>query len=177
MKEYYPRVVDKMLDFKLRSSGAVVIRGPKWCGKSTTAEQKAQSAVFMQDRQTSAQNVELAKNAPSLLLAGPVPRLIDEWQVVPSLWDQVRFEVDQRDENGQFILTGSATPLASPDSGEREPYEHSGIGRINPLLMRTMSLYESKDGIGAVSLTDLFENTGFEPTECKLALEDNAYLT
>ena len=86
MKNYYPRVMDSILDFSLRASGAVLIRGPKWCGKSTTAEQRAESAVYMQDRETSAQNVELAKNAPSLLLAGPTPRLIDEWQVVPLLW-------------------------------------------------------------------------------------------
>lgn len=114
MIEYYSRVVDSQLDFKLRSSGAALIRGPKWCGKSTTAEQRARSAVFMQDRQTSAQNIELAKNAPSLLLAGPTPRLIDEWQVIPFIWDQIRYEVDQRNENGQFILTGSATPPCRP---------------------------------------------------------------
>lgn len=177
MKRYYPRVADGILDFNLRTSGAVRIRGPKWCGKSTTAEQKAESAVFMQDRQTSAQNIELAKNAPSLLLAGPTPRLIDEWQIVPFIWDQVRFEVDQRDENGQFILTGSATPLADPEAGEQHPYEHSGIGRINPVTMRTMSLYESQDGQGSVTLEALFANKGFQPTECPLTLEDYAYLT
>ena len=177
MLEYYPRVADSLLDFKLQSSGAVLIRGPKWCGKSTTAEQRARSSVFMQDRQTSAQNRELAKNAPSLLLAGPTPRLIDEWQVIPFIWDQIRFEVDQRDENGQFILTGSATPLSDPEGDEPHPYEHSGIGRINPLTMRTMSLFESRDGNGSVSLADLFRENGAIAAQCDLTLEDYAYLT
>lgn len=176
MQKYYPRAMDSILDFGLRASGAVLIRGPKWCGKSTTAEQKAASVVFMQDRETSAQNIELAKNAPSLLLAGPAPRLIDEWQVVPSLWDQVRFEVDKRGENGQFILTGSATPLDGPEDVGPNPYEHSGIGRINPLTMRTMSLFESQDGTGTVSLSALFEKKDIEPSQCGLSLKDYAYL-
>lgn len=172
MRDYYPRIADSILDFKLRSSGAVLIRGPKWCGKSTTAEQKAQSAVYFQDRQMSAQNIELAKNAPALLLAGATPRLLDEWQVVPFIWDQVRFEVDHRDENGQFILTGSATPL----DDDQQSYEHSGIGRIAPMAMRTMSLFESKDGNGAVSLATLFAESSFLPSECNLGLSDYAYL-
>lgn len=172
MKEYYPRIADDILEFKLRSSGAVLIRGPKWCGKSTTAEQQAQSAVYLQDRQTSAQNIQLAKNAPSLFLEGETPRLIDEWQVVPFIWDQVRFEVDHRNENGQFILTGSATPLDDDEA----PYEHSGIGRIAPMAMRTMSLFESKDGNGTVSLEALFEGD-FAPAESSLTLQDYAYLT
>jgi len=176
MKNYYPRVMDSILDFSLRASGAVLIRGPKWCGKSTTAEQRAESAVYMQDRETSAQNVELAKNAPSLLLAGPTPRLIDEWQVVPLLWDQVRYEVDRRDENGQFILTGSATPLADPEGDESSPCEHSGIGRINPLTMRTMSLFESQESTGAVSVASLFAGEEIEPARCDLTLQDYAYL-
>ncbi|MEC4295932.1 ATP-binding protein [Adlercreutzia shanghongiae] len=177
MIEYYSRVVDSQLDFKLRSSGAVLIRGPKWCGKSTTAEQRAQSAVFMQDRQTSAQNIELAKNAPSLLLDGPTPRLIDEWQVIPFIWDQIRYEVDRRNGNGQFILTGSATPLADPDENEAAPYEHSGIGRISPLTMRTMSLFESRDGNGSVSLASLFQEQSSVAAQCDATLKDYAYLT
>ncbi len=176
MQKYYPRVMDSILDFGLRASGAVLIRGPKWCGKSTTAEQKAASVVFMQDRETSAQNIELAKNAPPLLLDGPAPRLIDEWQVVPSLWDQVRYEVDKRGENGQFILTGSATPLDEPEGVGSSLYEHSGIGRINPLTMRTMSLFESQDGTGAISLSALFEERDIEPSQCGLTLKDYAYL-
>ena len=131
---------------------------------------------ILQDRQTSAQNIELAKNAPSLLLAGATPRLIDEWQVVPFIWDQVRYEVDRRSENGQFILTGSATPLADPKDDEPEPYEHSGIGRIRPISMRTMTLFESQDGIGSVSLAALFAEESLEPSQCALALEDYAYL-
>lgn len=173
MTKYYPRVADSTLDFKLASSGAVLIRGPKWCGKSTTAEQKANSAVFLQDSQSSAQNIELAKNAPALFLAGETPRLIDEWQVIPFIWDQIRYEVDKRDANGQFILTGSATPL--PD-GDKEPYMHSGIGRINPLQMRTMSLFESRDSNGAVSLAQLFDGTSEVGATCSTDLEQYAYL-
>lgn len=101
MRTYYPRVADSILDFKLRTSGAALIRGPKWCGKSTTAEQKAASSVYLQDRQNSAQNLELAKNAPSLFLAGAIPRLIVEWQIAPFIWGQIRYEIDRRDENGQ----------------------------------------------------------------------------
>ena len=174
MKQYYSRVVDNQLDFKLRTCGAVLIKGPKWCGKSTTAEQKAQSAAYLQDKQTSAQSIELAKNAPSLFLEGATPKLIDEWQIIPFIWDQVRFEVDHRNENGQFILTGSATPLE--ENGENG-YEHSGIGRITPLTMRPMTLFESKDGTGAVSLSSLFRQEDFKASECNLSLRDYAYLT
>ena len=173
MKEYYPRVADAVLDFKLRSTGAVLIQGPKWCGKSTTAIQVAKSAVYLQNLATRDQDIALAKNAPDLFLEGDVPRLIDEWQDIPFIWNQVRFEVDRRGENGQFILTGSATPL--DDEGGR-PYEHSGIGRIASLVMRPMSLFESKDGTGAVSLSDLFEGGQVAPARCELSLQDYAYL-
>ena len=171
--EYYPRVADRTLDFKLSSCGAVWIKGPKWCGKSTTAEQAAKSAVYLQDGRGGSQQVALAKNAPELLLAGETPRLIDEWQVVSSLWDQVRFEVDRRKERGQFILTGSATPL----DGEEDEREHSGIGRITPMVMRPMALFESKDGAGGVSLSELFDGNEPKPVLSPLALADYAYLT
>ena len=163
-----------MLAFKLSCCGAVQVKGPKWCGKSTTAERAAESAVFLQGRRTSAQQIELAKNAPELFLAGEAPRLIDEWQIVPSIWDDVRFEVDQRGENGQFILTGSATPL--DDDGGEFAREHSGIGRITPLVMRTMTLYESEDATGGVSLASLFAGEPMQPVQCALSLTDYAYL-
>lgn len=173
MERYYPRVLDEVLAFKLRSCGAVQIKGPKWCGKSTTAEQAAASAVYLQDRRSSAQAIELARNAPDLFLAGDAPRLIDEWQVVPFIWDDIRYEVDRRGENGQFILTGSATPLAE-DADDRR---HSGIGRIAPVTMRPMTLRESEDGPGGVSLAALFAKDDVKPCQCGLSLEDYAYLT
>ena len=110
MKTYIPRIVDEELKEKLESKGAVLIIGPKWCGKSTTALQQANSSIFMQDPTNQYQNIMLAKVSPKRLLSGDSPRLIDEWQIVPSIWDAVRFEIDQRNEFGQFILTGSATP-------------------------------------------------------------------
>lgn len=172
VKRYYPRIADGMLAFKLETCGAVLIKGTKWCGKSTTAEQAANSATYLQDRSTSAQQIALAKNAPDLFLAGDPPKLIDEWQVVPFIWDQVRFEVDHRKENGQFILTGSAMPLESPETA----YEHSGIGRIAPLVMRPMTLKESQDGPGGISLAQLFSQTPPPPARCPVSLADYAYL-
>ena len=173
MQRYYPRVADGVLSFKLRSCGAVQIKGPKWCGKSTTAEQAAGSAAYLQGRYSSGQQVELARNAPELFLAGETPRLVDEWQIVPFIWDAIRFEVDHRGENGQFILTGSATPL--DDKGDER--EHSGIGRITPMTMRPMTLWESEDGTGGVSLTALFREEGLQPAQCELTLTDYARLT
>ncbi len=168
---YYPRIADAVLADKLRSAGAVLINGTKWCGKSTTAEQIAGSVVYLQDAETNKQNIELAKSAPSIFLEGKTPRMIDEWQTIPFIWDQIRFEVDHRKTKGQFILTGSATPL------DDDAYMHSGIGRIVPMVMRPMSLYESKDSNGTVSLENLFNNsTSFEASSCDLGLRDYAYL-
>lgn len=172
MRRYFSRIADGVLESKLRSTGAVLIRGPKWCGKSTTAAQVAQSAVYLQDLAMRDQNIALAKNAPGLFLEGATPRLIDEWQDVAFIWDQVRYEVDRRGENGQFILTGSATPLS--DDGEA-PYKHSGIGRITPMTMYPMTLFESGDGEGSVSLKALFDGEGVEPTKCDAGLLDYAY--
>lgn len=169
--EYYPRIVDSLLQDKLKSAGAVLIEGTKWCGKSTTAERFAGSAVYLQNTDTRTQNIELAKNAPSLFLKGATPKMIDEWQIIPFIWDQIRFEVDHRHLKGQFILTGSATPV------DEDSYEHSGIGRIVPMIMRPMSLFESRDGNGLVSLDVLFNHPeDFEASECSLGLEDYAYL-
>ena len=150
MKQYRPRIADKMLSRRLMGVGAVLIQGPKWCGKTTTAEQQAKSAVYMDDPEYMDQNIELASLSPKKLLAGATPRLIDEWQLAPQLWDAARFEVDHRDEEGQFIFTGSAVPA------DTEKIHHSGTGRFAWLTMRTMSLYESGESTGEVSLNDLF---------------------
>ena len=150
MKQYRPRIADKMLSRRLMGVGAVLIQGPKWCGKTTTAEQQAKSVVYMDDPEYMDQNIELASLSPKKLLAGATPRLIDEWQLAPQLWDAARFEVDHRDEEGQFIFTGSAVPA------DTEKIHHSGTGRFAWLTMRTMSLYESGDSTGEVSLNDLF---------------------
>ena len=150
MKQYRPRIADKMLSRRLMGVGAVLIQGPKWCGKTTTAEQQAKSVVYMDDPEFMDQNIELASLSPKKLLAGATPRLIDEWQLAPQLWDAARFEVDHRDEEGQFIFTGSAVPA------DTEKIHHSGTGRFAWLTMRTMSLYESGESTGEVSLNDLF---------------------
>lgn len=139
-----------MVSRRLKGVGAVLIQGPKWCGKTTTAEQQAKSVVYMDDPEYMDQNVELARLSPKKLLAGATPRLIDEWQLAPQLWYAARFEVDHRDEEGQFIFTGSAVPAYT------EKIHHSGTGRFAWLTMRTMSLYESGESTGEVSLNDLF---------------------
>lgn len=148
MATYLPRVVDSELVERLSYAGAVVIRGPKWCGKTATALQRAKSVAFMQDPDERANNMAMAEAKPSLLLRGEKPRLIDEWQEAPQLWDAVRFAVDRSDEPGQFMLTGSATPTAQP--------QHTGTGRFSFLDMRTMSLFESGESTGEVSLGELF---------------------
>lgn len=152
MKKYKARIADKMLSRRLLGSGAVLIQGPKWCGKTTTAEQQAKSIVYMDDPEYMAQNVELANLSPKKLLSGEVPRLIDEWQLAPQLWDAARFEVDHRDELGQFIFTGSAVPV------DTSKIHHPGTGRFAWLTMRTMSLSESGDSTNEVSLEELFAN-------------------
>jgi hypothetical protein len=151
MKKYYPRIADKMLDEALESAGAVLIEGPKWCGKTWTGANKSKSILYMQDPDTRESNILAASVKPSLLLKGETPRLIDEWQVAPVLWDSVRHEVDLRGEDGQFILTGSATPIID------EEISHTGTGRISRIKMRPMSLFESNESIGEVSLKKLFE--------------------
>lgn len=147
--EYLPRLSDKLLEKKLRSVGAVLITGCKWCGKTSTASQIANSIVYMQDPNRSATYMAMADTMPSMLLEGQSPRLIDEWQMAPVLWDAIRFEVDKRQAVGQFILTGSAVPKDNATA-------HTGTGRISRLLMRPMSLFESKESNGTVSLSQLF---------------------
>ena len=151
MKEYKARIVDNMLKEKLEAKGAVVIEGPKWCGKTTTAIQVAGSILRMDEPRNREANIQMAEIDPGQLLKGDAPRLIDEWQIAPKLWDATRYEVDTRGKEGQFILTGSAVPV------ESEEITHSGTGRFTWLLMRPMSLYESGDSTGEVSLQNLFE--------------------
>lgn len=150
MKQYKFRISDAILAEKLEGKGAVLVQGPKWCGKTTTAEQQARSILYMAEPDKMEQNIKLGNYAPSSLLAGATPRLIDEWQLVPKLWDAVRFEVDHRGELGQFILTGSAVPANSDE------IFHTGTGRFSWLTMRTMSLFESGDSVGEISLGELF---------------------
>lgn len=149
--KYIDRICDDELAFRLESKGAVLIEGPKWCGKTTTAEQQAKSSLYLQDPSRKNQYLRLAQIAPSQLLEGMAPRLIDEWQLAPELWDAVRFEVDHRASFGQFILTGSTTPI------KNDQRAHSGTGRIARMRMRTMSLFESGDSSGEVSLRQLFD--------------------
>ena len=145
---YLPRIADGMLELALRSSGAVNIRGPKWCGKTATGERQSASRVFMQDPDRSATLLALADAKPSAILEGEEPRLIEEWQMAPQLWDAVRFAIDRGHGRGRFILTGSSTPRKRP--------AHSGVGRIASLNMGTMSLFESGESNGTVSLSELF---------------------
>lgn len=156
MKNYKPRIADRILKHRLMSKGAVLVEGAKWCGKTTTATQQAKSLLFMQDPAQKEQNLSLARISPARLLEGEAPRLIDEWQLAPQLWDAVRFEVDKRDDFGQFILTGSATPA------DTSQISHTGTGRISRMLMRPMSLYESGESNGAVSLGTLFKSENMD---------------
>jgi len=149
-KNYLPRLCDVELQMALKSSGAVLIEGAKWCGKTSTATHASESVVYLQDPDHARAYQAIADTKPSLLLKGTTPRLLDEWQVAPVLWDAVRFEVDQRTEPGQFILTGSAVPMESETA-------HTGTGRISRIKMRTMSLFESKESNGQISLSALFD--------------------
>ncbi|MDY6405634.1 MAG: DUF4143 domain-containing protein, partial [Bacteroidales bacterium] len=150
--------------------GCVIVKGSKWCGKTTTAEQLAKSVAYMADPAEGPRNIELARATPHYLLQGETPRLIDEWQVVPTLWDAIRGEVDHRRAFGQFIITGSAVPA------KREKIVHTGTGRIAPLVMRPMSLWESGDSTGQVSLASLFNAPEQVLAESKIDIEELAYL-
>lgn len=152
MKEYKPRIADQILEDKLQAMGAVLIEGPKYCGKTTLGMQHAKSVLSMSDPDTKDQNMALAQTNISRLLQGDTPRLIDEWQIAPQFWDAVRNEVDKRGEDAQFILTGSAVP---PDTDQ---IYHTGTGRMAWLKLRTMSLWESGDSSGDVSLGELFKS-------------------
>ena len=147
--DYLPRIVDSELDLRLRAVGATVIVGPKWCGKTTTAKQKAKSILEMQDPDMQDGYLKLAATKPSMLLEGANPRLIDEWQLAPVLWDAVRVSVDRRKEKGLYLLTGSVVV-------DEDKIKHTGIGRISRLEMDTMSLFETDESSGEVSLKKLF---------------------
>ena len=170
MKEYRARIVDDMLKDKLESKGAVVIEGPKWCGKTTTAMQVAGSILRMDEPSKRETNIQMSEIDPGRLLKGNAPRLIDEWQIAPKLWDAARYEVDTRGEEGQFILTGSAVPIESKE------ITHSGTGRFTWLMMRPMSLFESGDSTGEVSLNQLFENPSVIDGMNNLSIEKLAFL-
>ena len=170
MEKYKKRLVDDMLERKLKGKGAVLIEGPKWSGKTTTAEQISKSILYMANPEEKEQNIALADINPEILLNGETPRLIDEWQLAPKLWDAVRFEVDHRNNEGQFILTGSSVPA------KMDEVSHSGIGRIGRLTMRTMSLYESEESNGSVSLKSLFSPNAKISGTNDLSLDDIAYM-
>jgi hypothetical protein len=166
--KYLSRYADDILKQSLASSGAVWIQGPKWCGKTRTASMQSKSVLLMQDPDETQNYIQMADIKPSLLLSGETPRLIDEWQMAPVIWDAVRYAVDQRGETGQFILTGSTLPL-------NNEVMHSGTGRISRMLMRTMSLFESGESNGQVSLANLFDGINPEGTSA-LEVQELAYL-
>lgn len=170
MKKYRKRIADEILVRKLEGKGAVLVEGPKWCGKTTTAEQIAASILYMDEPEKKEQNITMSELNPKRLLAGAVPRLIDEWQLAPKLWDAIRFEVDHRGELGQFVLTGSAVPA------DTKEITHSGTGRFTWLTMRPMSLYESGDSTGEVSLQDLFDGAKNIDGASELGIDRMAFL-
>lgn len=170
MKKYRKRIADDLLKRKLEGKGAVLIEGPKWCGKTTTAEQLASSILYMDDPEKKEQNIAMAELNPKRLLKGAAPRLIDEWQLAPKLWDAIRFEVDHRGELGQFVLTGSAVPA------DTKEITHSGTGRFTWLTMRPMSVYESGESTGEVSLKELFEENAEIEGESKLSIDRLAFI-
>ena len=175
-------MADRLLAEKLEAFGAVLIEGPKYCGKTTLATQQARSILSMADTDTLGQNLALARTNISRLLAGETPRLIDEWQIAPQFWDAVRNEVDKRNEDGQFMLTGSAVPPKpkKDENGniiEEENVHHTGTGRISRLRLRTMSLWESEDSTGDVSLEELFINPDTVDGVSDIDLDRLAYLT
>lgn len=168
--KYLPRICDRELAIKLEAFGAVNIVGPKWCGKTTTAKQFAKSYIEMQDPDKRDMYLETAKIMPSNLLIGEKPRLIDEWQIAPNLWDAVRVSVDRLNKEGQYILTGS-------NSIDKTQIMHTGTGRIDTLVMYPMSLYESYESNGSVSLYELFNNPDAMPGGCvsELSMNDLIY--
>lgn len=170
MAKYRERIADKLLARNLAGIGAVLIEGPKWCGKTTTAEQLAKSIIYMDDPAHVAQNLLKADLNPKALLVGNTPRLIDEWQIAPKIWDAIRFEVDHREGLGHFILTGSSVPV------DNTAIRHSGAGRFAWFRMRPMSLYESGESTGEISLETLFQRPASIYAENGLDMSDIAYL-
>ena len=171
MAKYKQRIADRILERKVLGKGAVLIEGPKWCGKTTTAKQLAKSVLDLGDSAVLKQSSGLIEISPKTLLDGDTPRLIDEWQALPPIWDSIRSEVDRRGEPSQFILTGSSV---LPEADETV---HSGTGRFATIKMRPMSLYESGESTGTVSLKDLFEGKPIEVQQSELDVEEIAFLT
>ena len=167
---YKPRIADRLLVRKLAGKGAVLIEGPKWCGKTTTARQQAKSLLDLGDTEVLKQSRQMMEISSKTLLQGETPRLIDEWQTIPELWDSIRNEVDKREAFSQFILTGSTV---APQADETT---HSGTGRIARIKMRPMSLFESGESSGSVSLKNLFDGGTFEPRPNNIDLQQMAYL-
>ncbi len=179
MEGYKHRIADALLDRKLKGNGAVIVEGPKWCGKTTTAEQLAQSVIYMDDPDKITEHITVANIHPRDLLIGDNPRLLDEWQIAPQLWDTIRFEVDHRKGQGHFILTGSSVPIQEDDDEdipENQKIRHSGTGRFGWLRMRPMALYESGESNGTVSLRELFSTPEIIYAKSELTREDIAYL-
>ena len=171
MAKYKHRIADSILERKVLGKGAVLIEGPKWCGKTTTAKQMAKSILDLGDSSVLMQSSQLIEISPQALLEGKTPRLIDEWQALPAIWDSIRSEVDRRGEPSQFILTGSSV---LPEADETI---HSGTGRFAYIKMRTMSLYESEESTGSISLADLFDGKDFGVLQNEMDIEELAYLT
>ena len=171
MAKYKQRIADRILERKVLGKGAVLIEGPKWCGKTTTAKQLAKSVLDLGDSAVLKQSSGLIEISPKTLLDGDTPRLIDEWHALSPIWDSIRSEVDRRGEPSQFILTGSSV---LPEADETV---HSGTGRFATIKMRPMSLYESGESTGTVSLKDLFEGKSIEVQQNELDVEEIAFLT
>ena len=166
---YRPRLIDSIIKSRLQSAGAILIQGPKWCGKTTTAVQHAKSVLYFDEPDHLELNLQLAETHINVLLDGDTPHLIDEWQYAPQLWDAIRFTVDHRPGFGQFLLTGSAVPA------ERSKIHHSGAGRFAWITMRPMSLWESGESTGEISLANLFEGNHSAIGRNQWQLEDIAY--
>lgn len=171
IEKYRPRIADKLLERKLKGKGAVVVEGAKWCGKTTTAEQLCKSVLYMSEPEKRAQNQQLAILNPKLLLKGEKPRLIDEWQIAPQLWDAIRLESDHSPNLGLFILTGSCVPA------DMSEVIHSGTGRMGWLRMRPMSLWESGESSGDVSIKSIFDGETDISGVSQMDLERIAYVT
>ncbi|MBQ7533027.1 MAG: ATP-binding protein [Bacteroidales bacterium] len=168
--KYKPRIADKMLQEQLEAAGVVLIEGSKWCGKTTTAEQAARSVIYMDNPKQQKEYLFLAENNPELLFEGETPRLLDEWQLAPELWDTARYLVDRRKGMGHFIFTGSAVPV------DKSKISHTGTGRFAWLTMRPMSLWESEESNGNVSINDLFEGSMEAVVAPDMSLDEIAYI-
>lgn len=169
-QNYKKRIADKLLRNQLEASGVVLIQGPKWCGKTTTAEQAAASTLYMDNPKQLKANLLMAENDPEILLEGKTPRLIDEWQLAPQLWDAARFMVSHRGLPGQLIFTGSAVPA------DKSKIIHTGTGRFAWLTMRPMCLWESEESNGSVSLGELFEGNKASSSAPDMSLSDLAFI-